>query len=601
MNQPGLFAELKRRNVYKVAVAYAIIGWLLIQIATATFPVLEIPAWGAKLVIAVVVLGFPIALILAWAFELTPEGIKRTEEVALNKSIRHRTGRKLIGVIVILMVIAVAFFAFRFLRPKSTDATIRSTAPLPVPASTPAAIPEKSIAVLPFASLSEDKANAYFAEGIQDELLTRLSKIADLKVISRTSTLKFKSAPENLADIGRLLGVANIVEGSVQRSGDQVRVNVQLIKAATDSHLWADIYDRKLTDIFAVESEIAKSIAEKLQAKLTTPELTALATFPTPNQEAYELYLKGRFFLDKRTGENLRKAIEYFDASIAKDSSYPLAYVGLGDAWSLLPNYGAAPARESIPQAKAAIRKALEMDAMLPEAHATFGRLLCYDFDFPRSIAELDRAIVLKPNYAMAHHWLSSGPLMGLGDFDRAVASGKRAIELDPLSLINNADLGWVYFCARRYDEAIAQARRTLEMDPRFYTARYYLGNALQLKGNLNEAAAEYEKAAELDDDPVVLAFISQAYARSGREKEARAILTRLTEQAKSRYVSPYSFAIMFIGLRENDRAMDVLERAYAEGAGYDLFVLKVDPLLDDLRGNPRFEALVGKILAPKS
>lgn len=600
MNQPGLFAELKRRNVYKVAVAYAIVGWLLIQIATSTFPALEIPQWAVKLVIVFVVLGFPVALILAWAFELTPEGIKRTEEVALNEPIRQRTGRKIIGIIVILMLIAAGFFAFQFLRPKSTGANrVAASAPSPAPAEP--AIPEKSIAVLPFASLSEDKANAYFADGIQDELLTRLSKIADLKVISRTSTLKFKSAPENLPDIGRQLGVANIVEGSVQRSGDQVRVNVQLIKAATDSHLWADIYDRKLTDIFAVESEIAKSIAEKLQAKLTGAELTAIDTFPNPNQEAYELFLKGRYFLDKRTGENLRKAIEYFDASIAKDSSYPLAYVGLGDAWSLLPNYGAAPSRESIPQAKAAIKKALELDEMLAEAHATYGRLLCYDFDFPRATAELDRAIALKPNYAMAHHWLSSGPLMGVGDFDRAIVSGKRAIELDPLSLINNADLGWVYFCARRYDEAIAQTRRTLEMDARFYIARYYLGNALQFKGELKEATAEYEKAAELDDDPVVLAFLSQAYARSGREKEARTILTRLTEQAKSRYVSPYSFAVMFIGLRENDRAIEALERAYDEGAGYDLFLLKVDPMLDDLRGNQRFEALVSKILAPKA
>jgi TolB-like protein/Tfp pilus assembly protein PilF len=599
MNQPGLFAELKRRNVYKVAVAYAIVGWLLIQIATSTFPVLEIPAWGARLVIALVLLGFPIALVLAWAFELTPEGFKRTEEVAPNKSIRHQTGRKLIGIIFALVVIAAGFFAFRALRTKSAGTIgVRASAQVVGPAAL--AIPPKSIAVLPFASLSEDKANAYFAEGIQDELLTRLSKIADLKVISRTSTLKFASKPDNLSEIGKQLGVAHVVEGSVQKAGDQVRVNVQLIKAATDSHLWADIYDRKLTDIFAVESEIAKNIAEKLQAKLTGAELTAIATFPNPNHEAYELYLKGRYFLDKRTGENLRKAIEYFDQSIAKDSSYPLAYVGLGDAWSLLPNYGAAPARESIPQAKAAIRKALELDGLLAEAHATFGRLLCYDFDFPRSIAELARAIELKPNYAMAHHWLSSGPLMGVGDFERAIVSGKRAIELDPLSLINNADLGWVYFMARRYDESIAQARRTLEMDPRFYIARYYLGNALQLKGDMKAATAEYEKAAEMDDDPVLLAFLSQAYARSGRKMEARALLSRLTERARSRYVSPYSFAIMFVGLGENNHAMDALERAYDEGAGYDLFVLKVDPMLDDLRGDPRFEALVQKILAPK-
>jgi TolB-like protein/Tfp pilus assembly protein PilF len=600
MNSRNLLAELKRRNVYKVAVAYAIVGWLLIQVATSIFPALEIPTWAAKLVIALVALGFPVALILAWAFELTAEGIKRTEEVSPNKSIRRKTGRKLIGVIFALIAIAAGFFAFQYLRPKTTGAT-RATAPASVPASASLAIPDKSIAVLPFASLSEDKANAYFAEGIQDELLTRLSKIADLKVISRTSTLKFKSAPENLPDIGRQLGVANVVEGSVQRSGDQVRVNVQLIKATTDSHLWADIYDRKLTDIFAVESEIAKSIAEKLQARMTAPELTAIAKSPTPNQEAYELYLKGRFFWNKRTGANLRKAIEYFNESIGKDPSFARAYVGVADAWSLLPGYGAASPEESMPPAKAAAKKALELDDTLAEAHASLGLILLYDFEFDRSVAEFARAIQLDSNYAMAHHWLSSGPLMALADFDRAITAGKRAIDLDPLSLINNADLGWVYCMARRYDEAIAQAHKTLEMDPRFYVARYYLGHALQFSGHLPEATAEYAKAAELDDDPVVLALLGQAYARSGRTDEARTILARLTEHAKSHYVSGYSFAIVFLGLGEKGHAMDALERAYRVDAGYDLFLIKVDPILDDLRGDPRFEALVQKVLAPKA
>jgi TolB-like protein/Tfp pilus assembly protein PilF len=600
MNLPSLFSELKRRNVYKVAVAYAIVGWFLIQIATATFPVLEVPAWAAKLVIALVVLGFPIAVILAWAFELTPEGIKRTEEVALNESTRHRTGRKLVGIIVALAVIAAGLWAFQFWGKKSSK-TMRVSASPPTAASTSPAIPNKSIAVLPFASLSEDKANAYFAEGIQDELLTRLSKIADLKVISRTSTLKFKSSPEDLTDIGRQLGVANVVEGSVQRSGDQVRVNVQLIKAATDSHLWADIYDRKLTDIFAVESEIAKSIAEKLQAKLTAPELTAIEKSPTPNQEAYELYLKGRFFWNKRTGANLRKAIEYFNEAITKDPSFARAYVGVADSYSLLPGYGAASPEESMPPAKAAAKKALELDETLAEAHASLGLILLYEFEFDRSVAEFARAIQLDSNYAMAHHWLSSGPLMALADFDPAITAGKRAIELDPLSLINNADLGWVYCMARRYDDAIAQARKTLEMDPRFYVARYYLGHALQFSGHLPEATAEYAKAAELDDDPVVLALLGQAYARSGRTDEARAILARLTEHAKSHYVSGYSFAIVFLGLGEKEHAMEALEQAYRVDAGYDLFLIKVDPILDDLRGNPRFEALVQKILAPKS
>jgi tetratricopeptide (TPR) repeat protein len=356
-----------------------------------------------------------------------------------------------------------------------------------------------------------------------------------------------------------------------------------------------------LTDIFAVESEIAKSIAEKLQANLTAPELTAIAKSPTPDQEAYELYLKGRFFWNKRTGANLRKAIEYFNEAIAKDPGYALAYVGVADSYSLLPSYGAASPQESVPLAKAAAQKALELDDTLAEAHTSLGLILLYDFDFERSVTEFSRAIELNPNYAMAHHWLSSGPLMGQGDFDRAIAAGKRAIELDPLSLISNADLGWVYCMGRRYEEANAQARKTLEMDPRFYVARYYLGHALQFSGHLPEATTEYAKAAELDDDPGVLALLGQAYARSGRVDEARTILARLNEAAKSRYVSAYSFAIMFLGLRDKDHAMEALERSYRADAGYDLFLIKVDPMLDDLRSDPRFEALVQKIFAPKS
>jgi TolB-like protein/Tfp pilus assembly protein PilF len=599
MNPQHLFAELKRRNVYKVAVAYGIVSWLIIQVTVSIFPVLEIPQWGAKLVIAMVVLGFPVALILAWAFELTPDGFKRTEEVAPHESIRHQTGRKLIGIIAVLAVIAGGYLSFQWLKPKPAKKSASSvSAPIPQPSAIP--IPNKSIAVLPFESLSEDKSNAYFAEGIQDEILTRLSKIADLKVISRTSTMQFQSAPQNLPLIAQQLGVAHILEGSVQKNADSVRVNVQLIQAPTDSHLWADIYDRKLTDVFAVESDIAKTIAATLQAKLSAPELTAMTKSPTPNQEAYELYLKGRFFWNKRTGTNLRKAIEYFEQSIAKDPGYALAYVGVADAYSLLPNYGAASPQESIPQARSAANKALQLDGTLGEAHASVARLLCYDYDFARSKVEFERAIELNPNYAMAYHWLSSGPLMGLGDFDGAIATGKRALELDPLSLINNADLGWVYCCARRYNEAISQARKTLEMDPSFYLARYYLGHALQFSGQLTEATAEYQKAAETDDDPVVLALLGQAYARSGQEEKARAILARLTEEAKSRYVSAYSFAILHLGLRDKERAIDALERGYREGAGDDLFLIKVDPMLDDLRGQPRFEALVKTILAPK-
>jgi len=466
------------------------------------------------------------------------------------------------------------------------------------PPPTGAAIPEKSIAVLPFENLSDDKSNAYFAEGMQDEILTRLAKVADLKVISRTSTQHFKSAPENLSDIAKQLGVTNILEGSVQKANDRVRVNVQLINAMTDAHLWADTYDRKLTDIFAVESEIAKNIAEALQAKLSGSEKTAMAKKPTQNPEAYELYLKGRFFWNKRTGADLKRAIDYFNQAIAKDPNYALAYAGLADSYALLSIFGAASPRDSIPQARAAAKKALELDNTLAEAHASFGRILSgYDYDFKRAISEFERAIQLNPNYATSYHWISNGPLSARGEFDRAIAEGKRAVELDPLSMIDNADLGEVYFYAGRYDEAISQVSKAVEIDPHSYLAHFYLGQIYQRQGHLTKAIAEYQKAVELDDDPEALALLGQAQARAGQHDEAQKILSRMTEEAKSRYVPAYGFALMFIALGDKERAIDELERAYREGEANDIITIRVDPLLEDLRGQPRFEALAEKIV----
>jgi Predicted integral membrane protein len=590
MNPRSFFTELKRRNVYKVAVAYAVVGWVIAQIATQIFPFLEIPNWIVRLVIALIAIGFPIALVIAWAFEATPEGIKRTE-VADAMPASAATGRKKhawIYVVVIAAAISVTlFFLGRY--------TAGSGTPRQSEAATVSA---KSIAVLPFDNLSEEKGNAYFAEGIQDEILTRLAKVADLKVISRTSTQHFKSAPDNLPQIAKQLGVMNILEGSVQKSNDQVRVNVQLINALTDAHLWAEIYDRKLTDIFAVESDIAKTIADTLQAKLTGSEKTAMSKKPTTNPEAYELYLKGRFFWNKRTGADLRKAIDYFNQTIAKDPNYALAYCGLADSYLLLSPYGAAAPKGSVPQAKAAVKKALELDDTLAEAHASSARILSgYDFDSQQAIVEFERALRLNPNYATARHWFAAGPLLALARFDQSIAEAKRSIELDPLSLINNADFGNDYYFARRYDEAIAQLRKTIEMEPHFYLARYYLGQALQSKGQLSEAIAEYRKAAELDDDPFVLALLGQAYARAGQRDEANKILAQLNQEAKARYVSAYGVGLVFLGLGDKNRAMNELERAYRENDGGNIYNIRIDPMLDDLRGDPRFEALAEKIV----
>jgi TolB-like protein/Tfp pilus assembly protein PilF len=585
MNPKNFFAELRRRNVYKVAVAYAVVAWLLMQIATQVFPFLEIPNWAIRLVIMLIVIGFPIALVIAWAFELTPEGLKRTEfaDESPKKSARSRAW---IFVVIIAGAMSVGlFFLGRYTNSKQS-----------------AELPEKSIAVLPFENLSGNPENAYFTDGIQEEILMRLAKIADLKVVSRTSTVRYKRSPGSLREIATQLGVANVLEGSVQRTADRVHVNVQLIKAVSDTHLWAEAYDRKLTDIFAVESEIAKTIADTLQAKLTGSERTAIAAQPTQNTEAYQLYLKGRFFWNKRTGQNLNKAADYFNQAIAADPKYALAYVGLADAYVLMPFYGAGTPQDCYPKAKAAAKKALELDDTLTEAHTSLAYVLhVCDLDFDGSTREFQRAIELNPNYATAHHWYGLELLVSLGRFDEAIREVKRALELDPLSLPINGGLGRTYYFARRYDEAIEQLRKTSEIDPGFYYAHWNLGSALAAKGAIGAAIGEYQKARALDDDPFVLGLLGHAYASSGNKMEAEKILDELKELSKERYVSAYSFALVYLGLGNKEEALRWLEKSYQDRTGNDLVYFRVEPLLDPLHGDPRFEELVRKVFAPKN
>jgi TolB-like protein/Tfp pilus assembly protein PilF len=594
MNPGNFFTELKRRNVYRVAVAYAVVAWLLIQVATSTFPVLELPNWATKLVIALLVLGFPVALLFAWAFELTPEGIKRTEEVAGGESITRKTGHKLMVIVSILALVALGLLVFQ-----STRRSERTVA-----AKSSDFVSDKSVAVLPFTNLSRDPDNAYFAEGVRDELLARLSKAADLKVISIRSTEQLKSSLDDLSQIARKFGVANILAGSVQRSSDQVRVNVQLVRGENNAHLWADTFDRKLTDVFAVETEIARAVADTLQAKLTRSEQQAIAARPTDNTEAYQLYLKGRFFWNKRTGQNLNKAAAYFKSAIAADPKYALAYVGLADAYVLMPFYGAGAPQECYQKAKAAVKKALELDDTLAEAHASLAYVLhVYDLDFDGSTTEFQRAIELNPNYATAHHWYGIELLAPLGRFDEAIHEVKRGLELDPLSLPINGALGRTYYLARRYDEAIEQLRKTSEMDPGFYYTHWNLGSALAAKGAIGAAIEEYQKARALNDDPFALALLARAYAFSGNRMEAEKILNQLKELSKERYVSAYSFALVSLGLGNKEETLRWLEKGYEDRAGNDLAYVRVEPLLDPLRGEPRFEALVEKVFAkaPKS
>jgi TolB-like protein/Tfp pilus assembly protein PilF len=602
VNPRNFFAELKRRNVIRMAGLYLVGAWLLTQVASTVLPTFDVPSWALRGLIITLVVGFFPTLIFCWVFELTPQGLQRDADVRPEQSIAPQTARRMDRMLIVVLALALAYFGFdKFvLAPRREAALVAATAQVHTPSlpneSRPAAS-ARSIAVLPFENLSEDKNNAYFAEGVQDEILTRLAKVADLKVISRTSTQRFKSAPDNLRAIAQQLGVANILEGSVQKANDQVRVNVQLINAITDAHLWADIYDRKLTDIFAVESDIAKTIADTLQAKLSGPERTALAKAPTSNNEAYELYLRGRFFWNKRTGDDLKKALDYFNQAAAADPNYAAAYAGQADAGLLIPIYSAGEPREYFPKAKAAARRAIELDETSAEGHTALAQLLCItDLDFVESEKEFVRALQLNPNYATAHHWFGNSLLTSLGRFDEAIKEGRRSVELDPLSLINNADFGSTFIVARRYDEAIEQLRRTVALDNSFSYAHWNLGQAFYLKGNLVAAIAEYEKSRALDNDPDVLGLLGRAYAETGRKEQALKILKELNETAQHHYVRRSIFALVYIGLGEKTKAMENLEQSFQNQQNVDLSWIKVDPLFDPLRGEPRFKQLVAKV-----
>src|SRR5437764_766038 len=599
MKIDNFFTELKRRNVYKVAIAYAVVSWLLIQAASIFLPAFDAPSWVMKIFIIVIIFGFPVALIFSWAFEITPEGIKLESEIASNKSIARRTGRKIVAVTIALAVVAAALFVYQVVRSRSTS-TPQNTASA-ARTEAPTVPPNKSIAVLPFDNLSRDPDNAYVCEGVQDEILTRLAKVSDLKVVSRTSTQHFKSSPDNLPQIAKQLGVVHVLEGSVKKSNDQVRVNVQLINALTDAHLWAETFDRKLTDIFAVESEIAKTIADTLQAKLTGSEKQMMAAQPTNNTEAYELYHKGKSLWEKRSGDNIPKAIAYYEQAIARDPNYGLAYAGLAKAYILLPFYTGADRLGATSKAKEAALKALRLDSNLAEAHGALGKVLFSEIDLAGAMREYKRAIELNPNDATAHHWFGNETLPALGRFKEAIAEGKRAIELDPLSTVINVDLGVTLYYAHRYDQAEMQMRKSLEIDPTSFYAHYNLGIVLQLKGDLSGAIADYEKAKQLSDNPLASTLCAQAKAQAGDKDAALRMLSDLDKMSQHREVVGYLRTLLYLSLNNKDEALRWLEQDFEQRDGSNICWINVDPLLASLHGEPRFEAVVQKVIAPKS
>ena len=564
----NFFAELQRRNVYRAAIAYAVVGWLLIQIATSTFPVLEIPNWATKLVLALVLLGFPIALILAWAFELTPEGIKRTDDVAPHESITRRTGRKLVSIIAILGVLALGLFLFQIV---GTDRRAKSNTASPLASG-------KSVAVLPFADLSATRDQEYFGDGLAEELLNVLVQIDGLSVASRTSSFAFKGKNLSVPAIAQALGVGHIVEGSVRRVDNRLRVTAQLIDVATDRHLWSQSFDRDATDIFVIQADIARSIAEALKVRLGK----AGAGNPgTENVEAYELYLLGLYHWNQRTEEGLRKALEIFRRATERDPSFARAFAGISMTYVLLPGYAAFDRDLADREAAVAARKAVELDPKSPEALTA----LAQTFNLTQAVETFDRALALNPRYVTARHWKGIS-LTTMGRLTEGEAELRTARSLDPASLPLQSFLGLNLARQGRFEDALTETLDLLRRAPDYRNGLHQgfmygvvLGRGREFVGLLER----YFRV--IGEDPVLGGTIVDAIEKPEQRPAAIAALEPVA--ARHRVGGKKDqMANLFALLKAETQTLDFLEDRELDRYAHW-------PIYDFLRGNPRYEALL--------
>jgi TolB-like protein/DNA-binding winged helix-turn-helix (wHTH) protein/Flp pilus assembly protein TadD len=457
----------------------------------------------------------------------------------------------------------------------------------------------RSLAVLPLESLSNDASQDYFADGMTDELISDLAQISALRVISRTSVMGFKHAHKPLPQIARELNVDAVVEGTVLRSGDRVRITAQLIEASTDRHLWSQSYEGELRDALALQSSVASAVADEIRITLSSHEQAALKNIQVVNPEAYESYLKGRYFWNKRTASGLTTALAYFNQSIVQDPTFARAYSGLADTYSLLGDWQFAvmSSKEALPKAKAAAVHALGLDSTLGEAHNSLAFCLDgFDWDFDSAGKEFLRAIELNPGYATAHHWYA-WHLSLLGRYDAAIAEMKKAKTLDPLSLIINSDLAELLLLAHSYDESMLQSRKTIEMDPDFALAHNQLGQAY-LEQHLNEqAVAELQEAVRLSGgSPTCITNLARAYAASGRRREALELLDNLKRRANPSYSYAAEIAMIYASFRESDQAMSWLEKGFDERFNPGVLLR---PGFGPLRPDPRFQDLVRRVGLP--
>ncbi|HEV2130010.1 MAG TPA: tetratricopeptide repeat protein, partial [Longimicrobiaceae bacterium] len=456
-----------------------------------------------------------------------------------------------------------------------------------------------SVVALPFANMSGDEENEYLADGLTEELINALTKIDGLRVAARTSSFAFKGRSAGIEEIAERLGVDIVIEGSLRRIGDRLRIAVQLISVEDGYHLWSDTFNRQLEDVFLLQEEIARAVATALEVTLAGEAQAPLVKASTGDVEAYTLYLKGRHFWNRRTGEGLRTAVEYFTRAIEVDPGYALAHAGLADAYAILLDYGILPPEQALPELKAAARRALELDAALAEAHTSLALAHQFEWEWAAAEREFRRALTLNPSYAVAHHRFA----LFLTSMDRpeeSLAEIRRALELEPLSLIILTTVGWVHYYARHYEKAVEQCLHTLEMDPNFMNAHIALGLACGQLGRYEEAIAAHQQALRIAGEVAsTQALMGYMYGASGERGQAQEMFERLRERASRQYTSPYYLAISALGSGDAEEAFSWLERAYREHAAH-LVYLRVDPLFDSLRTDSRLDHLLARLgMAP--
>jgi TolB-like protein/Tfp pilus assembly protein PilF len=554
----SFFSELKRRNVVRVGIAYAITAWIVVEIASVVMPIFNAPPWILQVFTLLIILGAPFALIFAWAFELTPDGLKRTADVPADQSTTPVTGRKLDFVIIGILVVAVVILA--------VDKIM--SVPEEAPPTETVATGRPSIAILPFANRSANEQDVFFVDGIHDDLLSHVSKIKSIKTISRTSVLQYRDTNKTIPQIAEELGVATVLEGGIQRAGDQVRINVQLIDAAADEHLWSEIYDRQLTagNIFSIQSEIATAVAGALRTTLSPEEQNRIEKVPTENLEALEVYFQGKQLIEKRTTVALAQAVEYFQQAVSLDPDFALAYVRLADTYRLQVNYSGLPADEMNAKGQAAIDRALQLDPNLGEAHTALANLLVLKRDISGADAAFKRALALDPNYASANQWYGEFLAHSTDRLDEALMYSRRAIELDPLSPIINTDLAEVLEIAGYFDEAMSYFEQTIEIDPTFALGYGNIGELYwRVYGEVDKAIHWLTRSYSLDVGhrygPI---DIGLAYLNIGDHQRALQWLELTRERMPESWYLNFSLANLYLSSDQEDRAIEYSRKAAA-------------------------------------